>query len=273
MRRDRRRRKRQRRRKKKQIEKKMTYKNPHTNTANDDDNESPDDQSPFQSPRARAHDSSDGSDSFYSAHSDDIQNSNASDQNLNVSNASSNYSNKSDDSKTLVPHPTCIRNNRTNTFNVATVNARSVAKKMNDLVSLFDHANIQVACVCETWETEKMEEKLEELQEVNDITWVGKMRGSGRGGGAAVVVSNSFGSVSTLDVNTQDLEIVWAIITPHAKPHIKLVVAAFYSSPTKKYQPLPGALENHILNVIDLCSSSMKNVFFCACGDINMDSI
>ena len=166
-----------------------------------------------------------------------------------------------------------MRKNKYETFNVATVNARSVSKKMDDLACLFDHADVQIACICETWETEKMYKKLEELQELEDVTWVGKKRESGRGGGAAVVVSNTFGSVYRLDVDTADLEIVWAIITPNAKPHIKLVVAAFYSSPTKKYKPLPGELDRHVLDVIDICTTTMRNVHFCVAGDINMDSI
>ena len=179
-----------------------------------------------------------------------------------------------DNPSNLLPSNVCLRKNYNDRLNVASINARSISKKTNDLIDLFDHASIHIALISESWETDKVEGTLEDMQQMHGITWLGKKRVGASGGGAAIAVSNSFGSITELPgVDTSNLEIIWGIVTPTARPHTKIVVGSFYSSTSTKYAPLAGQLQSHVVDVIDYVTSKMKNVTFVIGGDVNKSTM
>ena len=174
------------------------------------------------------------------------------------------------------PAPTLaldLRKNYTDRVNVAAINARSITRKTDDLVDIFNHANVNIALISESWEISKTGDKLEQMQELNDITWLVKRREIAAGGGAAIAISNSYGSIAKMDeINTRNIEIIWRIVTPHLKPHLKIVVGSFYSSTSSKYKPMPGEVQGHVIDVIDYCLAKYNNVLFVLGGDVN-DSV
>ena len=60
---------------------------------------------------------------------------------------------------------------------------------------------------------------------------------------------------------------------PHSKPKEKIVIAAFYSSPTKKYKPLTGDIQRHVVDTIDACSTKYNDPHYVISGDLNSDEI
>ena len=189
--------------------------------------------------------------------------------NVSISNSNKDDLSLSNDN---IPDPVCTKVNKTTNFRVASINARLVTNKLQDIANLFNYANINIACVSESWETLKNEGAIEEMQELQNLTWIGKRRDCAKGGGAAVIINNSFGTASEIkEIDTGDLEIVWIIITPFAKPHLKLIVGSFYSSSGANHKPDKGVIQDHVISTFDYCLTKYRNCWFILSGDANAD--
>lgn len=153
---------------------------------------------------------------------------------------------------------------------VAVINARSVSEKLNDLEHCLTMRCPQVLLISETWETQKMCKKLERFCELNELTWLDKSRPANRGGGVAVVVDNRWGHAARLDVDVpEELEMSWAVVTPHDRKDLKVVCGAFYSSTTEGFRPEVGLLQSHIVDVVSSCTARFNDVTFYIGGDLN----
>ena len=156
---------------------------------------------------------------------------------------------------------------------VAVVNARSANRKLQDVVDQFRYRGADIICISETWE--KVDADMEELQELNAITWLSRPRSlSNRGGGVAVVVRNDFASATILNIAVpRPLEIVWVLVTPKKQADVKIIVACFYCSSTKKYRAPPGLLELHVLDVVHEYMAKSEKYRLAICGDINKENL
>ena len=89
-------------------------------------------------------------------------------------------------------------------------------------------------------------------------------------------MSKQFGKVQKLNGiphPPKNVEVTWTVITPFARPELRFVVVAFYSSNNPEYKPGKNHLQDHILEVFNVCRNRYQNVHFIAAGDINQDSL
>ena len=162
--------------------------------------------------------------------------------------------------------PTKIKNNA----RIACSNARSMTNKWEDVENMFDVSQCDIGLFSETWETDLHEADIEYLREIVGVQWVGRPRVGGEGGGVAIAVAESFGKVKEHKPdNPLNLEVVWGIITPKARPEFKIAAAAFYSSSTKKYRPPPDAVQDHILEIMSDLREKYSRIVFVIGGDAN----
>ena len=161
-------------------------------------------------------------------------------------------------------------------FKIAVANARSVNSKFTDVSNLFHSADASIALLSETWETADMSDKIKSLQEENSLSWHSSPRMGARGGGVAIVVSNKFGHSKKLEFSppSNDVEVVWCMVSPRSRPSDRIIVASFYSPPPKPGRQVEvGVLQEHIMEVMEICSSKFKSPIFVFGGDINHDSL
>ena len=179
------------------------------------------------------------------------------------------------DKNTILQSDTCCRINSTKEFKFASINARSIVKKLPDLVTLFDHAGINICCISETWQKDKDEDSFDTLNNLHNISWISRKRpGGAQGGGAAVAVSKSFAKVEKLEFpNPENLEVVWALLTPYARPNLRIITCAFYSSSGADYAPPRGAIQDYVLDVMEICEEKYPKASYIISGDINNDVI
>ena len=160
------------------------------------------------------------------------------------------------------------------TFYVAVVNARSISQKLNDIVNLCANGN-DIVFISETWETPSHSMMLEEMQEMNGVTWISRMRPSKRGGGVGIVVNNSFGKVAKLSLpNDHGFEVAWAVISPSSRPSVKIIAAVFYSAPISSNHSFKrGELQEYLLEMMGVCTEKFPSACFILGGDINRDDV
>ena len=150
------------------------------------------------------------------------------------------------------------------------MNARSVAEKLCDLSNCMAMRSPHIILISETWERPKLGEKIENFCESNRVSWHQKARTGGMGGGVAVLVDNDFGHSAPLDVDVPpELEISWAVVTPHKRKDLRIVCAAFYSSTNDAYRLEVGMLEPHIVEVVSYCTARFNEVSFYIGSDLN----
>ena len=129
--------------------------------------------------------------------------------------------------------------------------------KKEDISNQFNFRNVDLALISETWQGNL---DVEELEQMNSISWYAKPRRGARGGGVAVVASNCTFKSKTYKVKVPDeLEIVWAILTPHVDPSLKILAGCFYSSSTAEYQPPTDLLQKHAFEVITDFTTKFKH--------------
>ena len=64
------------------------------------------------------------------------------------------------------------------------------------------------------------------------------------------------------------------MVSPRSRPSDRIIVASFYSPPPKPGRQVEvGVLQEHIMEVMEICSSKFKSPIFVFGGDINHDSL
>ena len=179
---------------------------------------------------------------------------------------------KRDVAPTCLPLPQKVPSHN---VEVAVVNARSVLNKIDDVGSQIQVGQIDVMLLSETWETPdtSMGTLIEALEQTYALQWHGRGRDTRRGGGVGIVVNNSFGTAKKLDICEQGIETVWVEITPHYDPNLTIIAAAFYSSSTKEFKPEKEALQNHILDNMEILSRKHARIAYVIGGDLNSDTL
>ena len=174
--------------------------------------------------------------------------------------------------------PACIplpQKTSSSDLEVAVVNARSVMNKIDDVGTQIKVGQIDVMLLSETWETPdaSMGGLIEALEQTYSLQWYGRGRATRKGGGVAVVVNNSFGTARQLDICVQGVEIIWVEITPYYDPNLRIIAAAFYSSSSKEFQPEKEALQDHVLDTIEVLNQSHPRIEYLIGGDLNSDTL
>ena len=153
---------------------------------------------------------------------------------------------KTKDTNDVIPNACTLPIRRpTRDFNIITLNARSLSSKLADLSDQFKIREADVALVSETWEKDSTAAAIEEFQETRGVKWMSKRRTNSGGGGVAVIVNNDFGKCKVLDVNDDNLEVIWVLIRPHFNPKLALIVCSIYASPTAGVAPPPATLSKN----------------------------
>ena len=178
---------------------------------------------------------------------------------------------KTKDTNDVIPNACTLPIRRpTRDFNIITLNARSLSSKLADLSDQFKIREADVALVSETWEKDSTAAAIEEFQETRGVKWMSKRRTNSGGGGVAVIVNNDFGKCKVLDVNDDNLEVIWVLIRPHFNPKLALIVCSIYASPTAGVAPPPrNALQEHLADNIEELGERFPGALFCCGGDFN----
>ena len=158
------------------------------------------------------------------------------------------------------------------TFSV--YNMRSLWSKLSSLGEDMKERATDLAILSEVWEQKestKHKQKIEELLELHDISYISTARpGAKRGGGAAIVARHDKFHVSKLNIDIpKPLEIVWALLRP--KDEIvgnisKIIICSFYSPPRSRKKT---ALLDHIAVTINKLKTDHPKAAIIIAGDKN----
>ena len=154
-------------------------------------------------------------------------------------------------------------------FTVGAFNVRSIQVKQEDFVHTLQIEGTAIAAVTETWEDSPG--LIDDLLEPINYTWHSRPRVSkNRGGGVGIAVDREFGSSRTLKVpNPLDLEVLWVIVTPRARPAKRIIAASFYASSSKNQKAPPGAYDAYITKTMEDLRKKYGNIHFIISGDRN----
>ena len=118
-------------------------------------------------------------------------------------------------------------------------NCRSIAPKLRNFAEDMKMRSITVALCSESWEqasNKKFQKEVERLLEVEGLKMVSNPRKYRRGGGVCIVADLTKVDIQPLDIpNPNNLEVVFAIVTPKNGGIIKKIITfALYSPPRSK---------------------------------------
>jgi hypothetical protein len=121
---------------------------------------------------------------------------------------------------------------------ILSYNMRSIWGKLTSFAEDMHERDCQISFLCEVWEkseNRKHQQKIEEMLEMSDISYISTPRpGAKRGGGAAIAFNPSKFSVVKLNITIPTpLEIVWALMRPIEPTGgiKKVILCSFYSPP------------------------------------------
>ena len=172
------------------------------------------------------------------------------------------------------PEPVVIQDDEHKDWLIAAaINARSLTGKFDHMKSLADFMDVNILIIGETWEKEEKhgDEIVEFCQDLN-FEWISQPRDpDDTGGGVALAISKSIGQTTRIDVpNPDNLEVIWTVTTPHTRPNLRLIVCAFYISPTSNRKPnTKDDLQVHVVEGIEYCNTRFKNTMYIIGGDQN----
>ena len=148
-------------------------------------------------------------------------------------------------------------------------NVRSLEVKQSDFLHTLLVEGTTIAAVTETWEDSPG--LIDDLLEPENYNWHSRPRVSAtRGGGVGVAVNREFGSSRTLRVpNPLDLEVIWVIVTPRARPAKRIIVASFYASTSRNQKAPKGAYDMYIVKTMEDLQKKYGRVHFVISGDKN----
>jgi hypothetical protein len=152
-------------------------------------------------------------------------------------------------------------------------NMRSIWAKQNNFAEDMQERAADISFLSEVWEkseNRKHQAKIEEMLEMNNISYISTPRpGAKRGGGAGIAINPSRFSVSKLNIAIpKPLEIVWALLRPiESTGEIrKIILCSLYSPPNSKKNNL---LIDHISLTYNALKIQHPEARTMICGDRN----
>ena len=162
-----------------------------------------------------------------------------------------------------------ILENSKNLINIACTNARSLADKINSLITLFETNSLHFTILTETWLTPKLcpPRVLSDLTTGANLSFIRRDRGS-RGGGVAVCYDPTKIRLSKLTIdNDTDKEIVCAVGNCCLTKR-KIVILAVYLPPSMQASQLSAALET-VVEYINKAKTKFPDPIVFLGGDFN----
>ena len=130
-----------------------------------------------------------------------------------------------------------------------------------------------VALHSEVWEKKeckKHKKKIDEMMEINGISYISTARPDRRGGGCAITVNNAWYHLKEVKLeNPDNLEVTFATLRPKDanSPQFIIILCALYSPPRSKKK---SKLIDFISTTYNyLKSTKYPSAYFCLGGDIN----
>ena len=157
--------------------------------------------------------------------------------------------------------------------NIAVYNHRSIWKKIKNFCLEFREMSMGIAFHSEVWEkreSKKHKFKIQEMFELEGISYISTARPDRRGGGCAITCDNSHFHLKELKLDNPDnLEVTFAIIRPKDlnSPQFVIILCAVYSPPNSRKK---SKMIDFISSTYHhLKSSRYSSAFFALGGDIN----
>ena len=150
-------------------------------------------------------------------------------------------------------------------------NCRSIGPKIHSLIEDMRMRDISCVLASETWEkssSKKFQKELERMIEIEGMKMVSKARKYRRGGGVCIIADISKISITQLDIESGNLEIVWAILKPlHQASIIKeIIVFSFYLPPKSR---MKGKMTDHIVTTLHQLLNTYPRAGIMGGGDRN----
>ena len=157
--------------------------------------------------------------------------------------------------------------------NIAVYNHRSIWKKCRSFCTEFKELSMGVAFHSEVWErkeSKKHKHKIDEMMEMDGISYLSTARPDRRGGGCAITANSAWYHLKEIKLeNPDNLEVTFAVLRPKdvQSPQFVIILCAIYSPPnSRKKSKLIDFISN---NYNQLKSSKYPSAYFCLGGDIN----
>ena len=157
--------------------------------------------------------------------------------------------------------------------NIAVYNHRSIWKKIKSFCTEFKELEMGAAFHSEVWEkkeSKKHKFKIDEMLELEGISYVSTPRPNRRGGGSAITCDESKFYLKEINLpNPDNLEVTFAALRPKAveSPQFVIILCAVYSPPRSRKK---AKLVDFISNTYNyLKSTKFPSAYFSLGGDIN----
>ena len=157
--------------------------------------------------------------------------------------------------------------------NMAVYNHRSIWKKLNNFCVEFHEMQMGIAFHSEVWErkeNKKQKFRIEEMLEMQNISYISTPRPNRRGGGSAITCDDTLYHLKEIKVHNPDnLEVTFATVRPRDENSSQFIIilCAVYSPPRSRKK---SKLIDFISNTYNyLKSSKYPSAYFALGGDIN----
>ena len=152
-------------------------------------------------------------------------------------------------------------------------NMRSIWSKIHNFAADMIERDASISFLSEVWEkseNKKHQYKIEEMLELNGISYISTPRpGAKRGGGAGIALNPKNFSLSKLNIAIpKPLEVVWGLLRPNEPTGgiRKIILCSFYSPPNSRKN---NALIDHISITYNSLKVQHPNAGTLICGDKN----
>ena len=149
-------------------------------------------------------------------------------------------------------------------------NCRSIGPKLNNIIEDMRMRGVSCILASETWEksnSKKYQREVERLFEIEGLRMVSNPRRYRRGGGVCILADITAVSITPLDVQTGNLEIVWALVKPLETDQIKEIITfSFYLPPKSKSK---GKMTDHIVTTLHQLLTTFPQAGIMGGGDRN----
>ena len=156
---------------------------------------------------------------------------------------------------------------------ILSYNMRSIWGKIRSLAEDMHEREGEICFLSEVWEKQenkKHKQKIVEMLEMSNISYISTPRpGAKRGGGAGIAINTDRFSVTKLDITIpKPLEIVWAMLRPieHTGVIRRIILCSLYSPPNSKKNIL---LIDHISLTYNCLKTQYPDAAILISGDKN----
>ena len=155
---------------------------------------------------------------------------------------------------------------------VAVYNHRSIWKKIKNFSTEFREMKMGVALHSEVWENKEKKahrRKIDDLFQMDGITYISTPRPNRRGGGSAITCDDENFFIKEIKVdNPFNLEVTFASLRPKSEfsPSFNIIVCALYSPPRSRKK---SKLIDHISQAYHALKIKYPSAFFLLGGDVN----